>query len=364
MSLDERKKKILQAVIDAYIDTAEPIGSRTLSKMNDLNLSPATIRNEMSDLEEMGYLGHPHTSAGRIPSWRGYRFYVDSLMERYRLSLEEMEHINTALSSKLTELEQMVEHASRMISELTNYTAIVSTPTAKVSMIKKVEIIPVDENNFLMVIILSDHVVKNRLFYTAQKISPEAIAVLSATLNATVINQAVENIEWGKIVALANTTPVYNDIIEPILRFLAEATSEFRNAGIFLHGTRRILDQPEFKNVSKVKEFLDALDDPVSISKFVSSLDLGPKTKIIIGGESNTSPLPDSSIIICQYTVGDTTGGTIGIIGPTRMDYRRVVSSLEYVAQTLSRLLTTNEAYARALEKEKGGYTIEKKYIE
>lgn len=359
MELDERKKRILQAIIDAYIDTAEPVGSRTLSKMQNLSFSPATIRNEMSDLEEMGYLGHPHTSAGRIPSQLGYRFYVDSLMERYRLSMQEMEHINQALRSQVTELEKMINHASRIISELTNYTAIVSSPKFKISVIKKIEIVPVDDHVFLMVLILSDNVVKNKLFRSGEQISPSIMTMFSSLLNATLVNRALGEITWDHILSLQRLMPEYNDIIEPVLRFAAESIEEFQSEDIHLHGVRRILDQPEFHSISKAKEFLDILEDRSYIQKIVSSLGMGQGTKIIIGKENTGLPFSDSSIVICQYSTGENTGGTIGIIGPTRMDYSKIVSSLEYFAKVMGRMLVGEETFHKTDDKKDGGNRIE-----
>lgn len=359
MELDERKKRILQAIIDAYIDSAEPVGSRTLSKFYNLNFSPATIRNEMSDLEELGYLGHPHTSAGRIPSQLGYRFYVDSLMERYRLSMEEMNRINQALHSQVTELEKMIERASRTISDLTNYTAIASSPTIKTSVIKKIEIVPVSDHIFLMVVILSDNVVKNKLFRSIEQISPTMMTMLSSLLNATLINCSLGEITWDKVASLQKLLPEHSDIIEPILRFAADSIEEFGDEDIYLHGTRKILDQPEFKNISKAKEFLDILEDRSNIQKIVSCLDSNQSTRIIIGGENADIPFPDSSIVICQYNTGENTGGIIGIIGPTRMDYSKVVSSLEYFAKTMSRMLAGEETFHKKDKKKDGGKHIE-----
>ena len=343
MELGDRKRNILHAIIDSYIETAEPVGSRNISKRKDLNLSPATIRNEMSDLEEMGFLEQPHTSAGRVPSNMGYRLYVDSLMDRYRLSLEEMEKMNKALRIKFDELDTLIEQAGKMLADVSNYTSFAVAPNLKSSYISKFDIIPVSDRTFLLVLLTSGGVIKNSLFRADVPLNHEALKKLNVLLNLTVADCPIGEITVQKIIELEGAMREYSSLIVPILRYVASTVSELDGGELYLSGTKNILNHPEFRDIEKAKQFFDLLDDSEQMQSIIigaeNNLGGDSDTAIIIGKESNVERLKESSIIMCRFKAAPGMIGILGIIGPTRMDYSKVRSNLEYFTHLVNKIL-------------------------
>jgi len=343
MELGERKKKILQAIIDTYVETAEPVGSRALSRHSDIDLSPATLRNEMADLEEMGLLEQPHTSAGRVPSTAGYRLYVDSLMQRYRLTIEEIEQMNRAMQRRFSELDRMMVHAGEMMSRLTNYTTITSTPTYEQAYIKKVELIPLDATSFLFVLLISGDVIKNRLFRSSAAVSAEELSDMCVMMNDALCGRTVSSITWESLLALERDMGSHSDLAEPMIRFASETLRELTQEDLHVSGAKRILSQPEFRDLEKASRFIDLLDDGEELHSLIKQAK-DDNMRIIIGDESALLRTHDASIILCRYDAGDNVRGVMGIIGPVRMDYPRIVSSLEYFAQNVKKLIKNAES--------------------
>lgn len=344
MELSERKKQILELIINAYIDSAEPIGSRTISKQNILDLSPATIRNEMADLEEMGLLEQPHTSAGRIPSFTGYRIYVDTLMKKYRHSIKEIEDMKRAFDIKYNELDRIISYTAQLVSDFTNYTTIAIAPALNKSFIKKVEVVPVDEYSFLLVILASSGAVSNSLFKGQNKMSPSMLSMLRNFLNLIITNKPVGEITMENVLSLETAMGENKDLVMPMLRFATEAINDMDNSDIYLKGVQKMFNHKEYNDVTKIKEFLNMVEDKNAMSSIIEGIDPLNDTTVIIGGENKILKENNTSVVMCKYNSGGNDSGFIGIIGPTRMDYSKVISNLEYFTKSLNKLLdNTNE---------------------
>ncbi len=336
MIMDERKKRILQAIIDDYIDTAEPIGSRTIARKHELGLSSATIRNEMADLEEMGYLAQPHTSAGRIPSDKGYRLYVDKLMPVHDLNIDEIEKLKSAMEMRINEFSQLLRQASAVLSRFTNYTSMAVTPQLKTSKIKAIQVVPI-ENGMALVIVVSDAgIVRNNMVKITEYLKPDALIRISYILNEKLSGLAVEQVNLHTIKDLERETGVPGEILMPILDGVADCIYQIDSQEVYVEGTTNILNHPEFKDVSKAREFMNILDEKASICKALFDITEPHEISVRIGSENCLSGIRDCSIITINYDIGDKLRGTIGIIGPTRMEYPKVISSMRYVRKLVS----------------------------
>lgn len=341
MELDERKKQILGAVIESYIETAEPVGSRTISKNHNLDLSPATIRNEMADLEDMGLLEQPHTSAGRIPSHLGYRMYVDRLMKRYELTANEISKMNTLMQLKVAEMDSMVKEMSSIYSRLTNYTIIGATQEVKRGYIKHFHLVPIDDNSGMLMLMTDMNIVKNKRINFDVPTDAYTANEISNILNEKLAGIPQNKIDIDLIVELQNEIPQHQSIILQILKFANECMSSSDNSEVFLGGATNLLNFPEYSNVNRAKQLLEFLDNKANLHRTVA-LREGQKVKIIIGSENEALELQDCSVVLTSYTIGDNVVGTIGLIGPTRMDYSRAASNLEFFTQQLNKLVQKN----------------------
>lgn len=331
MFLDDRKRRILRAIIDDYVNTAEPIGSRTIARKHELGLSSATIRNEMADLEELGYLSQLHTSSGRIPSDKGYRLYVDQLMNECELTQLEIESVKKYLSMRIDRLSQLVEAASVVISEITKYTSIVSMPEMKKSIIKAVQMVPVEVGRVLIVVVTNAGVVRNTIVKLLDVIPPEYLIKISNILNEKLSGFSIEQINLPLIKEIENLMEGSKNILMPILNGVSECIKQIDNSEVFSNGVTNILNFPEFRDVGKAKHFLDFLDAKESILKILMVNSKDANINIHIGAENNIEEIKDCSLITATYSVGDKVIGSMGIIGPTRMEYAKVVSSLNYI---------------------------------
>lgn len=343
MELNDRKKAILQAIVDAYIDTAEPVGSRTISKMEELGLSSATIRNEMADLEEMGYLGQPHSSAGRIPSDLGYRFYVDTLMQRYDLTLSEMQRINSVLKSMVREFDMAIAGVSKIVSDLTRYTTVALSPRLDKTLIKKFDIIAVDERHFVVVVITSAGSVKNRTFLAKDPVPEEMLRLLARTLNEHIAQKALSAVTLEKLKALFTFPHASDDVLLPVIGYVSEMLREELGSEIYLGGVHNIFNYPEFSDLKKARDFIDLLDNRQEVLRaFENGEPEGSKktVKVTIGTENKVPGLRESSVVRADYKIGGKTLGSIGLIGPTRMNYAKTMSELDYFVRGLNRLLS------------------------
>lgn len=330
---------ILKLVIDSYIETAEPVGSRVLSKRTDL--SSATIRNEMADLEEMGFLEQPHTSAGRIPTSLGYRFYVDSIMSRYTLTMKEIERVDEAMRIRYDELNRLVAQAGSIVSMLTRYTAVAITPSLHRGFIRRFTIVPIDEMSFLLVLAANTGEVKNRLFRLPAPVGADTLKVLDGLLNLVATNRPIGEITWDKIRALESAVEGNREIVSSILRYVSQTIDELGGNEVYLAGARNILNHPEFQDLKKAQGFWETLEDKEMVRRAVAEIqkDQNQPTAIAIGDENPIEAMRDTSMVICRYEIGGDFTGAIGIIGPTRMNYSHLVSSMEYFTDTLNKLL-------------------------
>ena len=338
MEMDERKIKILQAIINDYIMTAEPVGSRTIAKKYDLGISSATIRNEMADLEDMGYLEQPHSSAGRRPSNKGYRLYVDKLMKIPKLTPEE-EYIikNQILANALFEVNTIIKQATALLSGLTNLTSIVKTPSVSKSYIKYVQLLNIDSNNILFVIITDSGIIKNNVVRAGKNVSSDILATLSNILNARLKNLNCEQINLEVINNLKKDLEGYEDIFNAIIPVLYESLSSNDNGEIYMEGATNIFNYPEYKDIEKARGFLSLLDNKDKISGLLNS---SSNISIKIGTESFIEGAEECSVVSAIYNVKDRPVGEIGVIGPTRMPYSKVISVLANVVRELNFILT------------------------
>lgn len=339
MDLSERKQKILQAIIDEYIGTAEPVGSRAISKKEELGLSSATIRNEMADLEEMGYLIQPHTSAGRIPSDVGYRFYVNSLMKRYQMSVEAVEKLQSVMQERVSQLEMIIKKASLMASALTEYTTVVTSPRFGSTRIKKIELVSLGFSSVMIVIITSAGIIKNQS--VAVDIGDEAAAGLTELLNRRIAGLTADEITMDKIREVGEEMErAFNippKVLVSILNFVYEAIDSLDETEVYVNNAKSILSYPEFSDIGKAKEMLTFLENKENLVKLIGSAKDGVDIKI--GGENEFSELANSSLVTVNYSVGSKGVGRIGVIGPKRMNYAKVIASLDCISNHVDQIL-------------------------
>jgi heat-inducible transcriptional repressor len=338
MDLNDRKKKILQAIIDEYIGTAEPVGSRSISKKENLGLSSATIRNEMADLEEMGYLIQPHTSAGRIPSDEGYRFYVNSLMTRYQLGMEAISQLQNALTSRVNQLEKIIRHAAILASTLTDYTTVVTAPSHRGEHIKKIDLVPLGANKVMLIVVT--HTVKNQVM--SIEIDDKTCEALAELLNKNLIGLEEDEINLDKInqiqKEIENTLSLHPKVLVSILNFVYETITSMGETEIYVNNAKSILQYPEYADVEKAREIFNFLEDKESLKKLISESD-GDGINAKIGKENDFEILKDCSLVTVNYSLGDKPVGKIGVIGPKRMDYAKVFASLDTISNEIDKIL-------------------------
>jgi heat-inducible transcriptional repressor len=341
MEMDERKIKILQAIINDYINTAEPVGSRTIAKKYNLGISSATIRNEMADLEEMGYLEHLHTSSGRKPSDKGYRLYVDKLMQLPELSMEEENLIKgQLLNAALFEVDKIVKQATQLLSELTKLTCIVRTPSDNMSYIKSIQLLNVDSNNVLVVIITDTGLIKNKIIRVNKPVNADMLVKLSNILNARLKNLTVEEINLSVINSLKMDLANHEEIFDAIIPALYESLSTPQSSEVYLEGATNIFNYPEYNDIEKAREFLYMLNNKENLKGLLSN---SSNISVSIGGENFIEGAKDLSVISGVYSIGDRPLGAIGVIGPTRIPYSKVVSILTKIVKEINDSL--NQTY-------------------
>ena len=353
LELSERKKKILRAVVESYIQTAEPVGSKALAELAGLKVSSATIRNELAELTELGYLEQPHTSAGRVPSPRGYRLYVNELMEEQRLSLEETKQINEALHLKMRELDKVIDQAGRMVSQLTNYPAFALTEGARRLTIKRFDLILVDSASFIAVVMTDSSVVKNKLFRLPAELSEPQLQLLTTLLNTAFVGKTLDQLTPELMRVAEHAAGSSYGLISLVVSFAMEVLDALESGAVYTAGARHILDHPEYQDVGKAQKLMSYLSEDRSLAQTLALPALeGDDTKILIGPENVADELKDTSVVLASYDIGDGMKGVIGVVGPTRMDYAKVAAKLSYVADGLSKLFGQPELPPGAPEKE------------
>lgn len=329
MELDERKVKILQAIICNYLETGEPVGSRTISKYTDLNLSSATIRNEMSDLEELGYILQPHTSAGRIPSDKGYRFYVDSLMEE---KVQEVEGMRVQLEEKADKIDTLLQYVAKLLAVNTNYATVVSKPQYKQRKVKFVQLTEVDENQILAVIVIEGNIVKNKFLNITQSIEKEMILKLNILLNTFLQGLDLTQINMTVIQKIKEQSGEYGSLVSDILDAIAEAISEEEDVEIYTSGATNILKYPELSDREKATQLLYTFEEKKQLTELITDKiadDENRGIQVYIGDETPVSSMKDCSVVTATYEIEEGIYGKIGIVGPKRMDYEKVVNTLQ-----------------------------------
>ena len=338
MELDERKKKILQAVIRNYLETGEPVGSRTISKYTDLNLSSATIRNEMSDLEEMGYILQPHTSAGRIPSDKGYRFYVDTMLgERER----EVEELKGLLLEKDEKMDTLLKRVARVLATNTNYAAMITTPQYQRNKLKFIQLSKVDEHQLLAVVVVEGNVIKNNILAVNQELDDETLLKLNILLNTHLNGLSMEEINLGMIAAMKQQAGIHSEIVSEVIDAVADAIKADEDLEIYTSGANNIFRYPELADQSKASELINAFEEKQQLGGLIqeSLADEGSTgIQVYIGDETPVQGMKDCSVVTATYELGEGMKGTIGIIGPKRMDYDKVIGTLRTVQNQLDDL--------------------------
>ena len=335
MQLDERKMKILQAVIRNYLETGEPVGSRTISKYTDLNLSSATIRNEMADLEEMGYILQPHTSAGRIPSDAGYRLYVDLMMAEKEREVDELKEV---LLEKEDRLDNLLKQTAKLLAVNTNYATMISTPSIYHNKLKFLQLSRVEKNQLLAVIVIEGNVIKNTILDVDEVLTDETLLKLNILLNSHLNGMAVEEINLPLITALKRQAGIHSEIISEVIDAVAEAIKADENLEIYTSGANNIFKYPELADNQRASELINAFEEKKELTELVRetlSEDRETGIQVYIGKESPLENMEDCSIVTATYELGEGMKGTIGIIGLKRMDYEQVVDNLRNVMQQL-----------------------------
>lgn len=327
MELDERKMKILKAIVANYLETGEPVGSRTISKYSDLNLSSATIRNEMADLEEMGYIVQPHTSAGRIPTDSGYRFYVDQLMNEK----EEVEEAKSTLLERVDRMELLLKQVAKVLAYNTNYATMVTAPNYEKT-VKFIQLSQVDSQNLLAVIVVEGNIIKNQMIHVDVELDNEDVLKFNILLNTFLQGASLEDINLEMIQAMRKQSGGYGEILDQIFQGIVEAIHEAQELEIYTSGATNILKYPELGDISKTSELLEKFEDKTELSHILDeTVNKGTDTgiQVYIGDETAVQNMKDCSLVTATYEMPEGAKGTIGIIGPKRMDYKKVVSTLK-----------------------------------
>ena len=339
MQLDERKYLILQAIIDDYILTAMPVGSRTISRKSGVGYSPATIRNEMSDLEELGYLDQPHTSAGRVPSNKAYRLYVDHLMKTVKLTNDERERMHDHLVAKSKQVEGVIRSAAGVLSDATKYTSVIVAPKLGTLRIKHVQLVPVAEKTALMVIVTNVGIVKDALIRVPEGMDADDLYSISRMLTEKLADKPLEAVRQAFSELLRNAEQ-NRKLLGETLQVIEKRLEDGGDASdVIVGGPANMLEYPEYSDVNKARSFLAVLESKDTLRKLLGR-DGGMEISIRIGPENQLPALNDCSIVTASYRVGDHSSGTLGIIGPTRMNYNRVISVLEFMGRALSDVLS------------------------
>ena len=342
MELTERKKKVLRSVVDLYIRTAEPVGSKAITALPDMNYSSATIRNEMADLTAMGYLEQPHTSAGRIPSAAGYRLYVDELMMDYRLSIDETKSINLAIEEKMQRVDKMVEKVAKLVSQATNLPAISAASRSGSACIKRFELIYAGQGSFILVLMLPSDQVVNKLLRIPLNVEEADLRLLSAVLNATMTEIPMEEFTPELMDRVMRSAGAAATLVPVIVDFAQETLKNHGSTNMAVYGQSRLLGLPEYQDVNKAQRVMASIDED-ALSNLPAVMQGTNGTKVLVGPENVASELKDTSVVMTKFDIGDGMQGMIGVVGPTRMDYAQVTARLSYFAESLSKMFAKPE---------------------
>ncbi len=339
MGLSSRKKDILQAVVTDYVKMAQPVGSRTIARRYQVGLSPATIRNDMADLEELGYLLQPHTSAGRIPTQKGYRYYVDELMETADLEESEKDKIKQVYEfEKIREIEEIIKYTTNLLSSLTNYTSLVIGPQLKKSAFKKLQIMPFDNQRALLLLVADTGFVKNKVIHYPQTLSSGELNRIVSYLNRRLEGLTIDKLTSRLISELRRDLYHHIKFLEETFTLLEESLAEDERR-VFLGGTTNILNQPEFGDLEKVRALLSLFEQNALLTNLLARPVAGiDGITVRIGRENMLEEVQECSLVIATYCLGKEVVGTIGVLGPTRMEYSRTIAILEQIVNQLQKI--------------------------
>ena len=342
MELTERKKKVLRSIVDLYIRTAEPVGSKAIAELPDMNYSSATIRNEMADLTTLGYLEQPHTSAGRVPSAAGYRLYVDELMSDYRLSMDETRSINNAIEEKMQQVDKMVEKVAKLVSQATDLPAISMASRRGGATVKRFELIGAGAGSFILVVMLSTDEVVNKLIKLPLSVEESDLKLLSAVLNAAMTDLSPEEFTPALMDRVMLSAGNAASLVPVIVEFTTDTLRRQESTNMVVAGHVRLLDQPEYRNIDRAQKVLTSLDED-ALSNLPAVMQNANGTKVLVGPENVAEELKDTSVVMTKFDIGDGLQGMIGVVGPTRMDYAKVTARLSYFAESLSKMFNKPE---------------------
>lgn len=336
--LTERQRLILKAIVDDYIRSAEPVGSRSISKREDIGFSPATIRNEMADLEELGFLEQPHTSAGRIPSTKGYRYYVDHLINADEILAVDHTLIRSIVAEEMNRMEQVIQHAASVLSNLTNYTSILLGPEVFSNSLQHFSLVPLSDTSAVAIIVTNTGHVENRTITLPPNVSMEHLQQVTNILNAKLAGVPLFQLKAKLFNEIGQELERYAIHLEGLLKVIEDALKDSDEHRIFMSGTTNMLIQPEFKDVDKAKNLLDLLDEAPTVMKLFSSSPKGIQVKI--GNEFDHKAMTDCTLITATYSFEGQVLGTLGILGPTRMEYAKVIRYLDSVSKDLGTIMS------------------------
>lgn len=339
--LDDRKMKIFQTIIKTYLETGEPVGSRTISKYADLNLSSATIRNEMADLEDLGYIVQPHTSAGRIPSDKGYRWYVDMLMDEKEQEVTEMKE---QMLQKADKMDQLLKQAAKVLAANTNYATMISAPTYNRNKLKFIQLSQVDENQIIAVIVMEGNIIKNKIVTVGEELGNETLLKLNMLLNTNLTGMSIEEINLGMIARLKEQAGIHSEVISDVLDAVANVI-QVDDLEIYTSGATNIFKYPELSDKQSAQEIISAFEEKQQLASIVTQTlaDEEKGIQVYIGNETPVQNMKDCSVVTATYELGEGMQGTIGIVGPKRMDYEHVMKTLKTLMAELDAIFHKEE---------------------
>ncbi len=342
MELTERKKKVLRSIVDLYIRTAEPVGSKAITELPDMKYSSATIRNEMADLTAMGYLEQPHTSAGRVPSAAGYRLYVDELMLDYRLSMDETKSISSAIEEKMQQVDKMVEKVAKLVSQATDLPAISAASRYCGATVKRFELISAGPGSVILVLMLSNDEVVNKLIRLPLSVDEGDLKILSAVLGATMTGLTAEEFTPELLERIMASAGAAASLVPVIMEFTVQTLNRQGSTNMAVAGQVRLLGQPEYRDVDKAQKLMSSLDEE-ALANLPAIMQNANGTRVLVGPENVAQELKDTSVVMTKFDIGDGMQGMIGVVGPTRMDYAKVTARLSYFAESLSKMFAKPE---------------------
>ena len=337
MELTDRKKKVLRAIVESYISTAEPVGSKAIASMPDMNFSSATIRNEMADLTAMGYLEQPHTSAGRVPSPAGYRIYIDELMQDYRLSVDETHSLNEAMTNRLQEFDTAISQMGKLISQMTNLPAYAMTSHKGAVTIRQFQLVPAGDGGVILIVMTNTDEIQNKLIRLPNTLTDQDLKLLSAVLNASLTELTADQITPELLNRVSRSAGEAAALVPIIVDFAAQVLRKQARNEIYLTGQAKLLNQPEYQDIGKAQQMLTNLDEEI-ISNLPALVRPDQPVQILVGPENIAQELKDTSVVMTRFDIGDGMQGMIGVVGPTRMDYATVAARLSGFADGLTRL--------------------------